>query len=475
MTSFANGREAPLPCGLKSSDDVSVKRWLTLPERHPGRTLTSIGFVFALAFGASLVYLPKPGGRIVLGDALHHYVQLRSFVFDRDLQFQNEYIRLYGLRGNEPEVEWVYQPTATGHVRNLMPVGPAVVWAPAFLCVTAGVWVASLLGATYPFDGYGRLFQATAGFSGIAAATAGSWLAYLAAARLFEKRAAIWACLTVWLSSSALYYSLVSPAYSHAASMLAVSAFWTSWILTLDRQHAVRYGTIGLLAGFAALVRWQDAVLLIVPAADALWRLQTDGVGAATVRIGASVAGAFLAFLPQMAVWTVLYGTPLAIPQGEGFMKWGQPALVAVLFSDNHGLISWTPIVALALVGLVPLARRNPLVGLSAALFFGISWYVNAAVSDWWAGEAFGARRFVSCFPVFVLGLAALLDRARIGTAAAASIAAAFTVHTLLLLVQYQAFMHGLRHVVPYPRGVAGLWLARFRAPFDLLAWWIGR
>jgi hypothetical protein len=237
----------------------------------------------------------------------------------------------------------------------------------------------------------------------------------------------------------------------------------------------VRYGVIGLLAGFAALVRWQDAVLLIVPAADALWRLQTDGVRAATVRIGASVAGAFLAFLPQMAVWTVLYGTPLAIPQGEGFMKWGQPALVAVVFSDNHGLISWTPIVALALVGLVPLARRNPLVGLSAALFFGISWYVNAAVSDWWAGEAFGARRFVSCFPVFVLGLAALLDRARIGTAAAASIAAAFTVHTLLLLVQYQAFMHGLRHVVPYPRGVAGLWLARFRAPFDLLAWWIGR
>jgi len=245
-----------------------VRRWLTAPERHPGRTIAGIGVLFAIAFGASLVYLPKPGGRIVLGDALHHYVQLRSAVFDHDLQFRNEYVRLYGLRGDEAEVEWVYQPTATGHVRNLMPVGPALVWAPAFLIVTAGVWVAGLLGAAYPLDGYGRLFQATAGFSGIAAATAGSWFAYLAAARLFEKRAAIWASLTVWLSSSALYYSLVSPAYSHAASMLAVSAFWAVWILTLERQHLARYGAIGLLAGFAALVRWQDGVLLIVPAAD---------------------------------------------------------------------------------------------------------------------------------------------------------------------------------------------------------------
>jgi len=452
-----------------------VRRWLTAPERHPGRTIAGIGVLFAIAFGASLVYLPKPGGRIVLGDALHHYVQLRSAVFDHDLQFRNEYVRLYGLRGDEAEVEWVYQPTATGHVRNLMPVGPALVWAPAFLIVTAGVWVAGLLGAAYPLDGYGRLFQATAGFSGIAAATAGSWFAYLAAARLFEKRAAIWASLTVWLSSSALYYSLVSPAYSHAASMLAVSAFWAAWILTLERQHLARYGAIGLLAGFAALVRWQDAVLLIVPAAEALWRLRSDGAKTAVARMAVCTAGALVAFLPQMAVWTVLYGTPLAIPQGEGFMKWGQPALVSMLFSDNHGLLSWTPIVALALVGFVPLTRRAPLVGLAAVLFFGISLYVNAAVSDWWAGEAFGARRFVSCFPLFVLGVAALLDRARAGTAAAAGFAAAFTIHTLLLLIQYQAFMHGLRNVVPYPRGFAGLWLARFRAPFDLIAWWIGR
>ena len=46
---------------------------------------------------------------------------------------------------------------------------------------------------------------------------------------------------------------------------------------------------------------------------------------------------------------------------------------------------------------------------------------------------------------------------------------------TLLLLVQYQAFMHGLRGVIPYPDTPDGLWLARFRSPFIILDWWLNR
>ena len=33
----------------------------------------------------------------------------------------------------------------------------------------------------------------------------------------------------MWLGSSAIYYSLVSPAYSHASSMLAAGLFTAVW------------------------------------------------------------------------------------------------------------------------------------------------------------------------------------------------------------------------------------------------------
>jgi hypothetical protein len=443
------------------------------PERYPGRIIAAITLLFAAAYAASLIFLPKPNGRVVIGDALHHYVQLRSAVFDRDLHFRNEYVRLYGLHGGEPGTQWVYEPTATGHVRNLMPVGPALVWAPAFLIVTAVTWVGQLAGSHYPVDGYGRLFQATAGLSGIAAAGLGVWLSFLTAADLFGRRPAAWAALVVWLSSSAIYYSLISPTYSHAASMLATSLFWYAFVRTRESDTIRRYALLGVLAGAAALMRWQDAIVLVVPAVDLLSRLRRGlTIGEAAIRGLACVAAALAAFVPQMIVWQALYGQPFAIPQGEGFMRWSTPALRAVLFSYWHGLFTWTPAVAVAVAGLVFLRRRAPAVFAAALAFLVLSWYVNAAAADWWAGEAFGSRRFLSCFAVFTVGLAAIIDRWNPQPRPLAIAGVAIVAHTFLLLVQYQAFMRGLRDVVPYPGNAYNLWVARFVVPFDLFAWW---
>ena len=395
-------------------------------------------------------------------------------MFDRDLQFRNEYARLYGLpEGSEIEEAAVAaRLTTTGHFRNYMPVGPALLWAPAFLLVTALVWLADLFGAGYPLDGYARAFQAAAGFSGIAAAVAGTWLAYLAAACVADRRAAIWAALAIWLSSSALSIrSSRRPIRMRrrcSRSACSGSSGFARWIGR--RLDATRRSTAGRRLG-ACAGRTPCCCSFAARRRVALATRRRLNTGT----VAAAAGAAAIAFLPQMAVWAVLYGTPLIIPQGSGFMRWREPALWAILFSDNHGLITWTPVIALALLGLVPLARRNPLVGAAAIGFVAVSWYVNAAVSDWWAGEAFGARRFLSCYPVFVIGLAALFARLRLSAAGLAAVTTVFVAHTLLLLLQYQAFMHGLRHVVPYPRGFVDLWLWRFRAPFDLVRWWIER
>src|SRR4029078_4590945 len=107
--------------------------------------------------------------------------------------------------------------------------------------------------------------------------------------------------------------------------------------------------------------------------------------------------------------------------------------------------------VHVAVADIVLVARRTPEVALAPALFLAVSWYANAAVADWWAGEAFGARRFVSCFPLFVLGLAAGLDRWRERPAMLAGIAIAVVAANALLLFQYQVFMKGWRDLALYP------------------------
>ena len=423
---------------------------------------------FALAYGTGVVFLKKPNGRIVVGDAVHYYVYLRSAVFDGDLQFRNDYLRLYNLRTVTPGADWLDTPTATGHVRNMMSVGPALAWTPGFLLATTSVAVARTFGSEYPFDGFGRWFQVTAGFSGILAATIGAWLTFKLCADTFRQAPAIWATILIWLGSSAMYYSAISPTYSHAVSMLAVSAFFLYWARTRDTQTFGRYARVGALAGLVTLVRWQDAVFLIVPFIEVVFRSLTSTSEGRWQRAAGLLAccgaAAVLAFSPQIVVWMILYGRPLAMPQGQEWMQWGSPHFLDVLFSAKHGLISWTPVCGLVLAGLVPLYRKDRLLGAACIAAFAVSLYANAAVLEWWAGEAYGLRRFVSCFPIFALGAAALIDRFAHRPSLVIASMAAIIAANFLLLVHYQAFMHGIRANLPYPESV-------FSTPLHLIRW----
>lgn len=441
--------------------------------RRVEAAILATGAVMLAAYVAATIAMPKPDGRVVVGDATHYFVQLRSLVYDGDLSFQNEYIRLYGLDGYVPGTEWIYHDlTLTGRVRNYMPVGPALLWAPLYLLVSALQAAASWIGLARPPDGFDRLLQMTPGMTGVAAATGAALFSWRLARRWTADATAAVAVFAAWLGSHALYYTLVSPSYSHAPSMLTVSLFFFSWMTTREHVSIARVAIWGGLAGFAALMRWQDAVLLLVPLIEAArWRAPLQRRALAGICAGLAFSAAFS---PQMIVWTVLYGQPLAIPQGPAFMRWTSPQLWPVLFSDNHGLFSWAPILIPAAIGLIVALRRQPSWRLPVAVVVLLSWYVNASVADWWGGEAFGARRFLSLFPVFVIGLAYWLDQSRVASRAwyvRVAVLVLLTGLNWLLLLQYQLFMKGLRDIAPYPQG-ASLWLDRFLVPFRLLGSW---
>jgi hypothetical protein len=220
-------------------------------------------------------------------------------------------------------------------------------------------------------------------------------------------------------------------------------------------------------------MRWQDALLLAIPVFEAL-RTSPSSWPRRMLTAAAAVLAWLVVFSPQMVVWHALYGRAFALPQGPSFLQWLAPHPIAVLFSENHGLFTWTPLVVLSVWGLAKFATGHRRFALPLAGFVLASWYVNAAVADWWAGEAFGARRFLSLFPLFVLGLATWLFRpgGAPATRRIASVAALVAV-TWLLLFQYELFMKGYISVAPYPRGGVHFWLDRFVVPFRLIARWL--
>jgi hypothetical protein len=107
-----------------------------------------------------------------------------------------------------------------------------------------------------------------------------------------------------------------------------------------------------------------------------------------------------------------MFGSPWVIPAAEqnqaAFLVW-PTHLGQVLFSGEKGLFVWAPLTALALLGLVVLYRKQRALSLGLAAVFVLQALINASVYDWWAGWGFGMRRMVEAYPVFVIGLAALL------------------------------------------------------------------
>src|SRR5258706_15179776 len=143
------------------------------------------------------------------------------------------------------------------------------------------------------------------------------------------------------------------------------------------------------------------------------------------------------------------------------------PYFLSVLFSSEHGLFSWTPLLLLATVGLVLFRWREPRVGtplLAAALAF----YIFIACYPDWAGiSSFGNRFFVSLTALFILGLSVFLERAstlfrsqRAAVATASVVLAAFMFWNADFMFQWGA------HLIP-PRGPIS-WSTMIRNQFTV-------
>lgn len=435
-----------------------------------------IFLVFLVVYGASIFLIPKRYGRLIVGDGIYYYVYLRSAVLDGDLDFLNDYTIYQEFNTEDPrkKQEMLERKTPTGMAANFFSVGPAVLWAPVYVLTHA---IASLVGQTT--DGFSFWYEAPVLFASIAYGFVGIWLMYRVVAGMFSKFAAFAAVLGIWLATNVVYYMGVSPSASHVLSLFASALFLYLWWRGRNGRTRLDWFVWGLSAGLVALVRWQDVLIavlaLFVWAADVRRVAQSeqrkpDAFAPPLLNGVLFVGGLVLAFVPQMIAWQALYGSPLTAPQGGGFFQFLRPEMLNVWFSTKRGLFSWSPILIFALIGFVPLYQKNRLLGAATIVIFLAESYVNSIVNDWWGGEAFGARRFISLMPFFALGLAAFLDsiRTRVSQTVVLVLLGAFIVWNNLFLLQYNLWLHGIGHISAIPT-LQEMTIDKFTAPFKAL------
>ena len=345
------------------------------------------------------------------GDPIGYYVYLRSLVHDRDLEFTDDYA-LFQPSEDIPGPNLGRINGATGRPDNNYTVGLPLLIAPIY--ALGNVVFARYYGADRSLVGFPLfLDQLIFSYGGLLVAAAGIWLSFRFVCLYVPERVSLLATISFWLCSPLLYYTAREPFQSHSASVFAVSLFLYIWQVPSLRPRP-RWILMGMTAALVVMARQQDAVILLVPVGAALmhdgWRRSWQTLCSALPFVGVGFAPLFAV---QMLVWHTLRGSFLTYAyRGQYFAYLTRPQIAAVLVSSNHGLITWHPLIVVCLLGLVLLSlREHPVIGRLALVCFAAQLYVVSSWWCWWMGYSFGHRGFLGLTPLFVLGLAAVLER----------------------------------------------------------------
>ncbi len=389
----------------------------------------------------------------VRGDGVGYYAFARAVLIQHNLDFTPDYnaanasFREARLDKNGNPMP-VFQ-TATNHLENHFTVGPAILWAPFLIVAHVGVLIARALGSSVAADGFSAPYRFAMALGTAVYGFLGLLLAMRIAAKYVGERWAFLATVAIWWASSLPVYMYFNPSWSHAHSAFVVTLFLWYWHETRETRSTMQWIVLAAIVGLTLNVYYPNAMVLAVLVVEALPQYfaalrgrqpvhelrepteqRSAQTGVSVPRRGSldrnpqlnvlqlatnHVLFAFVTIaclLPTFVSRYVIYGNPFE--SGYFSMKdwaWRSPYLLAVLFSSEHGLFVWTPVIALACIGVVIFALREPQVGGSICAAM-LAFYLFIACYPDWAGiSSYGNRFFVSLTPIFVIGLSVLFAR----------------------------------------------------------------
>lgn len=362
---------------------------------------------------AFAISLPAVTPRIYASDEIQYFSYLRSIWFDRDVSFENEYQYFYDQnvgRGEGFHATFLEQYTEAGRRPSFATIGSALLWSPFYL---VGDLVARAGGSAR--DGFSFPYVAAVAYGSAFYGFAAILLSIGAARRLAGH--GLLAGVLIWIGTPLLFYMYVSPPYSHACSAFAVAVFVTVWLRVRESWTLPGVVALGLSAALMAMVREQDVFLALGPMVDlAVTLVKGEGTrhkAKGVVLVAAGLLAFAIGLLPQLLAYRDLNGHVGPSTLVTRKMSWNAPHALEVLISPQHGFFIWTPLAALALIGLILLAARSAgairRVAICALLMVALQVYVSGSVESWTVAGAFGQRRFVALTSVLTIGLAAFL------------------------------------------------------------------
>lgn len=334
------------------------------------------------------------------GEGYYAYLPAVFIYHDGKFEFYKEInSKYYQRQGGAP-----FLNLANGVVVDKYYCGEALLHAPFFGLAAV---VANIGG--WEVDGYSRPFQYAVSISCWIYIFIGLFFLYRFLSEWFAPRLAALTVFLLYLGSNLFYYAVFEPAAVHAYSFAAIACFLWLGRRSMLEPTTKRYLLLALNAAILFLLRPTDlAIALALPFLAGNWTVLQRWLKllfSFRTLAGCAVLFFSLVFIQAWAYhaqsgkwWVYSYGN-------EGF-DFANPHLWQVLFGFRVGLFVYSPILWLAIPGLIIFFRKNMFAALAWLLFVVANTYL---ISSWWAWHyegTFGMRPYIDFLALFAIPMA---------------------------------------------------------------------
>lgn len=298
------------------------------------------------------------------------------------------------------------------------PVGTALVQLP-FLLV--GLICARIFGIDFEY-GQAPIFQFSVFVSAVFYTLLGLTFLYRLLQKRYSNKAATLACVSLLFGTMLLVYTTGMASFSHAYGFFSCTAFfcYTDWY---EQKYESLSGKnklwadmfLGCLLGLVVIIRNTNIIIAfayLLYGVDSLRGLKTrlkklfgkKRIYQIVIFLGIYMIQ-LICYRLQTGNW-VLYSYT-----GEHFTYLLNPQIYKVLFSDAKGLFIYSPILFVALMGMIMDRKKRNAYDLAQWIIFAVQTYIIASWWCWWLGTAYSERMYCDLLCIFAIPLAGFYEQ----------------------------------------------------------------
>lgn len=314
---------------------------------------------------------------------------------------------------------------AAGGLVNKYPVGVAIMESPFFFAAHLLSLLRDGLTGSATATGYSNLYQYMVLFGGVCYWIAGTALLYklLSGSLGFSRKVSLFTCMVITYGTNLFHYASYDACFSHIYSYFLFNLFllYLCWYEEREKDGKNRLWQVcifGFLAGLIFMCRNTNILFVLTYVFYGVRNRETLKERAAVIlrpaRAVPIILTGFATIFPQLLYWHTATGHWFAYSYGGEPFYWLAPQLGNFLFSVRKGLFFWSPVLILAVIGMVAAYRARERLYTGLVVFFLVIVYVSSAWWSWYYGGSFGQRVAVDFMCLFAVFMAYLFNRLEI-------------------------------------------------------------